>query len=320
MNLKIKILLGIIIVLVSCKNQNERIPIIETSAIENQGQISKHIIEVEALLSSLENSNIKIIDFRKKDAFQKGHVPNALSVWRSDIEATEYPYNGIMASKKTLEKLLSELGVANNDTLVVYDNRGGADAARLWWVLQYYGFDSVQLLNGGLKSWVAANGSITTHKTSIKKTNFKFPETSPKQLLINSEKLKAFLQAEIKPVILDTRTEDEFSGKRKKLGAAKAGRIPGSIHIDWARSIDFHGSHNFRSIDELEKLYGNLTPSKDDPIVTYCHTGVRSAQTTFVLTQLLGYTNVRNYDGSWSEWSYFNDLPFEKDSITTILQ
>ncbi len=320
MSSKIKLLLGVIFVLVSCKNKNEQVLKNEPLAIENHSQFTKHSIEVEALLSSLDKPNIKIIDFRKKDAFQKGHMPNALSVWRSDIESIDYPYKGMMASKETLEKLFSKLGIANNDTLIVYDNRGGCDASRLWRVLHHYGFESVQLLNGGLKSWVAAKGTITKDETLVEATIFEFPETSKMQLLINREKLSGVLQSENKPVLIDTRTEDEFTGKRKKLGAVKAGRIPGSIHIDWASSIDFHGSHKLRSIDELEKRYRNLTPSKDDLIVTYCHSGVRSAQTTFILTQLLGYTNVQNYDGSWSEWSYFNDLPFEKDSITTILQ
>jgi thiosulfate/3-mercaptopyruvate sulfurtransferase len=118
-----------------------------------------------------------------------------------------------------------------------------------------------------------------------------------------------------KTVILDTRTQDEFSGKTQKKGASKAGRIPGSIHIDWADAIHFDGDQRLKSKHELDSIYGSLHISKDTPIIVYCHSGVRSAHTTFVLTQLLGYTHVKNYDGSWTEWSYFDELPIEKDSL-----
>jgi len=102
-------------------------------------------------------------------------------------------------------------------------------------------------------------------------------------------------------------------------GAERSGRIPQSHHIDWMGAIDKTNAHKFKSIDELKYIYAPLIAVKDTPVITYCHTGVRSAHTTFVLTQLLGYTNVKNYDGSWSEWSYYENLPIEKDSISTVL-
>ena len=114
-------------------------------------------------------------------------------------------------------------------------------------------------------------------------------------------------------ILIDTRTTDEYSGEKLKKGAQKAGRIPSAFHIDWAEAIHFSGDKRFKSMQELENIYGHIIPSTEAPCILYCHTGMRSAHTTFVLTQLLGYSNVKNYDGSWTEWSHFNNLPLQKN-------
>ena len=121
-------------------------------------------------------------------------------------------------------------------------------------------------------------------------------------------------------IILDTRSENEFTGERQKNGAKKGGRIPRSILIDWANAIDYHGDKKLKPKEDLEIIYKNFLPSKDDDVIVYCHSGVRSAHTTFILTQLLGYKNVKNYDGSWVEWSHFSDYLVEQDSVTKIFE
>ena len=159
-----------------------------------------------------------------------------------------------------------------------------------------------------------------SEETLLGPSEFKLPETSGMRLLVHREELQGIVSDPSPYVLIDARTVNEFSGKRQKKGSKKGGRIPKSKQVDWSRSVDYHGTHKFRSIADLEKIYGGLAMSKDEPIIVYCHSGTRSAHTTFVLSQLLGYTNVRNYDGSWSEWSHFEDLPFERDSITVILE
>ncbi|MFY0631588.1 MAG: sulfurtransferase [Flavobacteriaceae bacterium] len=275
-----------------------------------------YLIEVNELLSTEINSAVKIIDFRKPTLYNKEHIPNALNIWRSDIESSAYPYGGMMAKKETIEQLFSKLGIQNSDKLIVYDDNGMCDAARLWWVLQNYDFTNIRMLNGGLSEWKKNGGKTTTGKPQIHASNFKLPKNSSMKYLISKENVLQSLSKD--RTILDTRTANEYSGKRQKKGAKKGGRIPVSKWIDWSQAINYHEDKKLKSKSELDSIYSAMISSKDDSVIVYCHSGVRSAHTTFVLTQLLGYKNVKNYDGSWTEWSHFNDYPFEKDSITRI--
>lgn len=254
----------------------------------------------------------KIVDFRKNEEYMKGHIAGALNIWRTDIEDTSYAYNGVMASPTQLEMLFTNLGISANDTLIIYDDNGLCDASRLWWILQNYGFTNVRMLQGGFSAWKTGGGEISIDTTIVSKAAFKFKNDPKMHLYASKEDVQAAINT--KAVILDTRSKDEFIGKTQKDGAYKAGRIPNSVLIDWAEAIDYNGDRKFKSIEELEAIYAKLNASKDDPIIVYCHSGVRSAHTSFVLTQLLGYKNVKNYDGSWTEWSYHKDLPYINDN------
>ncbi|WP_299215367.1 sulfurtransferase [uncultured Aquimarina sp.] len=315
----ILIILGIFIL--SCNKSKEKTQKKFTPKIEINAKryySSEYLIEAEELFSLLENENIKVIDFRKEQNYNKEHISGAINIWRTDIEDTSYPYKGMMAKRQQIEALFNRLGITNKDTLILYDDRGACDAARLWWILKNYDFESVKLLNGGLKAWKIAGGATNDEKVSVMPSNFKLSEDGSFKLWIGKDEINNILVSGKKDIILDTRNIEEFSGKRQKSGATKAGRIPNSILIDWAEAIDYNETQKFKSFDQLEQIYGSTGGSKNDVVITYCHSGVRSAHTTFVLTELLGYKNVKNYDGSWVEWSYFDELPFEQDSITTI--
>lgn len=268
-------------------------------------------MEASEVMNLASHSNIKILDFRKEEDYHSEHIPNALHIWRSDIEDSSYAYQGIMPTRAQVEALFSERGIHSKDTLVLYDDNGLCNAARLWWILQNYDFDQVKLMQGGLEGWKKAGGKTTTELPMITKSEFKLSQNPSMKFYVSLEEMKAVINDSI--LILDTRSAEEFSGELMKSGASRAGRIPGSIHLDWAEAVDYSNDQHLKSESELAAIYNRLQVDKNRPIIVYCHSGVRSAHTTFVLTQILGYANVKNYDGSWTEWSYFKELPIEKD-------
>ena len=274
-----------------------------------------YLIEANELKLKQTDSSIKIIDFRKKEFYSKEHIEGALQMWRTDIEDTTYAYSGMMAKPKQIEILFGNLGINSSDTIIIYDDKGLCEASRLWWILQNYNFKNVKMLHGGIASWKKVGGEVTKNIPQIEKGIFKLFGEPKMQYHISKEEMVKALENNV--VLLDTRTFDEFYGIQQKKGAAKSGRIPTSIHVDWSEAIAYHGDHRLKPIEILENFYHKkLNINKNDSIILYCHSGVRSAHTTFVLTQLLGYKNVKNYDGSWTEWSHFNNLPFVNNSLT----
>jgi thiosulfate/3-mercaptopyruvate sulfurtransferase len=259
-----------------------------------------------------------VLDVRTLLEWNEGHIEGALQIWRNHIENKSYPYGGMLAQPEDIESLISSLGITNEDAIIVYDDRGSCDAARFWWIMQYYNFKRVKILNGGIDAWKEIKGNITTEKSKIQPSQFKFGTTFNNSINISKEELLKRLNTNSKAIILDTRNIEEFSGKRQKEGAAKGGRIPGSKLFDWDKAIDYSNNKKLKSVQEIKEHVRFLNIKETDTIITYCHSGVRSAHTYFVLKELLGFQNVYNYDGSWTEWSFFEELPYKKDSITVI--
>jgi len=273
-----------------------------------------YLISASEVMAINKNENFKILDFRKEVNYLKDHISGAIQIWRKDIENPNFEYGGMMPSKEQVENLFSNLGIATTDYIIIYDDNGLCEAARLWWILQNYDFNKVKLLQGGLPDWKSAGGKVDTITPSYPKSEFILTNQPSMKYFASKKEVKNAIKNQV--TIIDTRSTDEFMGIYHKKGAAKPGRISNSLHIDWAAAINYHGDKSLKSIVELEKTYNNRITTKSDPIILYCHSGVRSAHTTFVLTQLLGYENVRNYDGSWTEWSHFDELPIENESLT----
>ena len=204
------------VVFFGCKKEEKKSA--TPPVVEIEEPIS-YLMEATELQKIYRRDDIKIIDFRRKEAYQDEHISEAIQLWRKDIEDPKQHYGGVMATKEQIEKLFSELGIGNKDTLVIYDDNGLCDSARLWWVLQYYDFKRVRLLHGGLDAWKMVNGPTTNKDTKLSASKFTLPSPNSGQLYASKEDVLSALKDSV--FILDTRTLDEFSGKRKKNGAFK---------------------------------------------------------------------------------------------------
>lgn len=248
------------------------------------------------------------LDVREPEAYLTGHIPRAVQVYRSDFQSTAYDYKGMMPAKSELEAMLSAKGISPLDTLVMYDQYGNVNAARLWWLLQQFGHENMMLLHGGFTLWTQLGLPIDTFTTEKEAKAYLFRGNGVPEIAISKEEVLAAME-DPNSILVDTRSWEEYAGKIQKSGASRSGHIPGSVWCDYIFTLNYDGDYTFKSLSELQHLFTEKGITQDKRIITYCHSGVRSALTLFVLQELLHYPDVRNYDGSWVEWSFYPDLP-----------
>ena len=268
------------------------------------------LIEIDELKSRLHEPGLSIIDLRPRSAYKKGHIAGAARAWRPNYADSTAEFRGKMASKAQMESLLSKLGVLPSDEIVLYDGNSGCNSARFWWILDYYGHRNVRILNGGIKYWVAEGNPLEKQRFAIVSTNYSFSQPESKSKFASLNDVKAALD-DSNTYILDTRSLNEYLGREAGKLAARKGRIPGSLFLEWITTVDDGKTQRFKNNNKLKSLFVTLGLNATDNIIVYCQSGSRSAHTTFVLTQLLGFKNVRNYDGSWIEWSSLSELPID---------
>ena len=297
MKTRIAVLLIFLLTFFNLQSQTNGIGLISAEELENNFQ--KYIV----------------IDVSKPEVFIENSINGSINISRKDVANNKAEYGGLMASKEEIEALLTRLQISPNDQIVLYDHKGGCDAARVWWVLSYYGHKSVQLLDGGLNSWGERVGIKSKLDNLNPKENYRFGSSSVSQVRYATFHDVKRALSDTNSILVDTRSQIEFEGGIQKDGSFRKGRIPGSIHIDWASNIDYHGGQHLLSRDDLLKLYESKGIAKHKNIIVYCHSGVRSSHTAFVLTEVLGYPRVSNFDGSWIEWSYYSELPIETGSM-----
>ena len=274
------------------------------------------LVDTQWVVDHLKDSNVRIaeVDYDPKANYQLGHVAGAvLFDWKQDIND---PVFRNVLGKQACEDLLQRAGVNNDTTLVLYGDFNNWFAAFAFWVFKYYGFKDVRIMNGGRKKWLEEDRDISKDIPNHSKGNFKASDPD-KNIRIFLNEVKQALDARDKIKMVDVRSPKEFTGEilappeYPTEHAQRGGHIPGAENIPWAQAVnDKDGT--FKSADELKKLYESRGITQDKEIIAYCRIGERSSHTWFVLKYLLGYPDVKNYDGSWTEWGNMIANPIEK--------
>ena len=242
-------------------------------------------------------------------AYDQGHIPGALGWnWQTQLQDN---IRRDLIEKSALEKLLGESGISNDTTILLYGDNNNWFAAYAFWQLKYYGHKDVKLINGGRKKWIAQGLPFTSEPVQVKAASYRALDPD-ESLRARKEDVSALLENRRHGQLVDVRSADEFTGKilappGLSETAQRAGHIPGAANIPWAQATNEDGT--FKSYEELKKLYDSKGITATDGVIAYCRIGERSSHTWFALKYLLGYKDVRNYDGSWTEWGNLVGVP-----------
>jgi thiosulfate/3-mercaptopyruvate sulfurtransferase len=273
------------------------------------------LVDTQWVLDHMNDHEVRIaeVDYDPTANYNLGHVPGAaLFDWKKDIND---PVTRNIFSRQTCEDLLQRAGVNNNTTLVFYGDFNNWFAAFAFWAFKYYGFKDLRLMNGGRKKWLEEDRPISKDIPQYQRGNFKAMEPD-KSIRVFLNQAKEALDKE-NIAMVDVRSPKEFTGEilappeYPTEHAQRGGHIPGASNIPWSQAVkDDDGT--FKAVEELKQIYQSKGIIPDKEIIAYCRIGERSSHTWFVLKYLLGYPNVKNYDGSWTEWGNMVDNPIEK--------
>ena len=242
-------------------------------------------------------------------AYDKGHIAGAVKLdWKTELQD---PVRRDFIDKAGFEKLLSSKGIANDDTVVLYGGNNNWFAAYAYWYFKLYGHSDVKLIDGGRKKWELDSRALSTDAVSRPATQDKASEPDTSIRAFRDEVIAAIGQKNL----VDVRSPDEFAGKLvapahlPQEGAQRPGHIPTALNVPWSKAANEDGT--FKSDDELKELYTEAGVDWDKDTIAYCRIGERSSHTWFVLHELLDQPNVKNYDGSWTEYGSLVGVPIE---------
>lgn len=272
------------------------------------------LVDTNWVVQHHKDNNVRIaeVDYDPVSNYNQGHVPNAILFdWKKDINE---PVKRDILTQQQLEALFSRNGISDNTTLVLYGDFNNWFAAFAFWVFKYYGVKDIRVMNGGRKKWIEEDKPLTKDVPSFSATSFKVSKVDDKLRVYLNDVRDALGKKNVG--LVDVRGPKEFSGEvlappeYPTEHAQRGGHIPGAQNIPWGQAVKEDGT--FKSVEELENLYKpkGITPDKE--IIAYCRIGERSSHSWFVLKYLLGYPDVRNYDGSWTEWGNIVRSPIEK--------
>ena len=281
---------------------------------ENKGYVHPEVlVDADWVEAHLHDPKVRLIEVDvDTSAYEQGHIPGAVGFnWQKELQdqVVRAP-----VSQTQLEALLSRAGVSKDTTIVLYGDNNNWFAAWALWILKYYGHQDVRLLDGGRVKWLADKRELTTQVPSYEQTSYHAQTTEEdirayRDYILNHLRQQGF-------ALVDVRSPGEYSGELlapanlPQEGAQRGGHIPGAANIPWSQAVNADGT--FKSADELRALYGGKGVTQDKEVIAYCRIGERSSHTWYVLHYLLGYPNVRNYDGSWTEWGSLIGAPIEK--------
>ena len=272
------------------------------------------LVDTQWVEDHLDDSNVRIaeVDYDPKANYNLGHIPNSILFdWKRDIND---PLTRNILSRDDCSTLLQKAGINDSTTLILYGDFNNWFAAFAFWVFEYYGMKNTKIMNGGRKKWLEEDRPISKDIPNFPMGNFKVSGPNPALRAFLSQ-VRESLELD-KTKRIDVRSPQEFTGEITAPAeyptehAQRGGHIPGAVNVPWAKAVNDDGT--FKSADELTKLYQTVGITPEKEIITYCRIGERSSHTWFVLKHLLGYPDVKNYDGSWTEWGNMIDNPIEK--------
>jgi thiosulfate/3-mercaptopyruvate sulfurtransferase len=272
------------------------------------------LVSTDWVAEHLDDDSIRIVEVDENPKlYEEAHIPGAIGFdWKADLQD---PVRRDFLGPDEFAELMGSRGISNDHTVVLYGDRNNWFAAYTYWYFRYYGHGDVKLINGPREKWIEEGRETTTEVPSHAPTSF---SVAGEDDAIRAKRDEVMGELDADTRLVDVRSPQEYSGELiamagyEQEGAQRSGHIPGAASVPWAQAVNEDGT--FKSADELRQLYtdkGVIQEGK--PIIAYCRIGERSAHTWFVLSELLGESNVRNYDGSWTEWGNLVDVPIEKD-------
>lgn len=273
------------------------------------------LVSTEWAAGHLNDPKVRLVEVDvDTSSYNQGHIPGAVG-WNWQTQLQDNVRRDLI-SKEALEELLGKSGISNDTTVLLYGDNNNWFAAYAFWQLKYYGHKDVRLINGGRKKWAEEKRPLSTEAPKVTPATYK--TTGPDESVrARKEEVLAIADKKRPGQLVDVRSVDEFTGKiiappGMTETAQRAGHIPTAANIPWGQAANEDGT--FKSADALKLLYQGKGVTGGGEVIAYCRIGERSSHTWFALKYLLGYNNVKNYDGSWTEWGNLVGAPIEKEA------